>query len=154
MDEILAMSAKELTRLEVMQRLKEKRLLQKEAATLLGLSVRQVKRLWRKYRKQAAKGLVSAKRGKASNHRLDVGVVQQVLDLIKKKYADFGPTLAHEKLVEADRMQISRESVRKIMIEEGLWKPRRKTKEQVHPMRERRACFGELVQIDGSNQEW
>jgi len=154
MDEILSMSAKELTRLEVMQRLKEKRLLQKEAAKLLGLSVRQVKRLWRKYRKQAAKGLVSAKRGKASNHRLDAGVVQQALNLVKKKYSDFGPTLAHEKLVEADKIRISRESVRKIMIEEGLWKPRRKKKEQVHQMRERRACFGELVQIDGSDHAW
>ncbi len=154
MDEILAMSAKELTRLEVMQRLKEKRLLQKEAATLLGLSVRQVKRLWRKYRKQAAKGLVSAKRGQASNHRLDADVVQQALDLVKKKYSDFGPTLAHEKLVEAEKIRISRESVRKIMIEEGLWKPRRKKKEQVHQMRERRACFGELVQIDGSDHAW
>lgn len=154
MDEILAMSAKELARLEVMQGLKEKRLLQKEAATLLGLSVRQVKRVWRKYRKQAAKGLVSAKRGKASNHRLDAGVVQQALDLVKKKYSDFGPTLAHEKLVEAHQMQISRESVRKIMIEEGMWKPRRKKKEQVHQMRERRACFGELVQIDGSDHAW
>ncbi|MEO7841791.1 MAG: ISNCY family transposase [Anaerolineales bacterium] len=148
------MSEKELTRLEVMQRLKEKRLLQKEAAVLLGLSVRQVKRVWRKYRKQAAKGLVSAKRGKASNHRLDAGVVQQALDLVKKKYSDFGPTLAHEKLVEAERIEISRESVRKIMIEEGLWKPRRKKKEQVHQMRERRACFGELIQIDGSDHAW
>jgi len=154
MDEILPMSAKELTRLEVMQRLKEKRLLQKEAATLLGLSVRQVKRVWRKYRKQAAKGLVSAKRGQASNHRLDAGVVQQALDLVKKKYSDFGPTLAHEKLVEADKIRISRESVRKIMIEEGMWKPRRKKKGQVHQMRERRACFGELVQIDGSDHAW
>ncbi|MEO7840667.1 MAG: helix-turn-helix domain-containing protein, partial [Anaerolineales bacterium] len=98
MDEILTMSAKELTRLEVMQRLKEKRLLQKEAARLLGLSVRQVKRVWQKYRKQAANGLVSAKRGQASNHRLDAGVVRQALDLVKEKYSDFGPTLAHEKL--------------------------------------------------------
>lgn len=154
MDEILAMSAKELTRLEVMQRLKEKRLVQKEAARLLGLSVRQVKRLWQKYRKQAAKGLMSAKRGQASNHRLDACVVQQALDLVKKKYSDFGPTLAHEKLMEADQIRISRESVRKIMIEEGIWKPRRKKKEQVHQMRERRACFGELVQIDGSEHAW
>lgn len=154
MDEILAMSAKELTRLEVMQRLKEKRLLQKEAARLLGLSVRQVKRVWRKYRKQAAKGLVSAKRGKASNHRLDAGVVQQALDLIKKQYSDFGPTLAHEKLAEVHEIRISRESVRKLMIEEGVWKARRVKKKEVHQMRERRACFGELVQIDGSDHAW
>lgn len=154
MDELLPMSTKELTRVEVMQRLKDKRLQQKEAAILLGLSVRQVKRLWRKYRKAGAKGLLSARRGKASNHRLDAKVSQQTLDLIKKKYEDFGPTLAHEKLVEVHQLQISRESVRKLMIEEGLWQPRRAKKPAVHQMRERRACFGELVQIDGSDHAW
>ena len=133
-----------------MQRLKDKRLGQKEAAEQLGLSVRQVKRLWQKYKKQAAKGLISQRRGKASNHRLEAEVVQQALDLLKKKYADFGPTLAHEKLQECDQVQISRESVRKLMMAEGLWKPRRRKKEVVHQMRERRACFGELIQIDGS----
>ena len=154
MDELLPMNPKELTRLEVMQRLKDKRLQQKEAAMLLRLSVRQIKRLWQKYRKQSGKGLVSGKRGKASNHRLDAGVVQQALDLVKKKYSDFGPTLAHEKLLEVDQIRLSRESVRKLMIEEGLWKPRRKKKAEVHQMRERRACFGELVQIDGSDHAW
>jgi len=154
MDELLQMSTKELTRLEGMQRLKDKRLRQKEAANLLGLSVRQIKRLWQKYRKQAAKGLISARRGKASNNRLDTGVVQQALDLIKKKYSDFGPTLAHEKLLEVDHIRLSRESVRKLMIEEDLWKPRRAKKPAVHQMRERRACFGELIQIDGSDHAW
>ena len=72
MDELLTMSKKELTRLEVMQRLEDKRLIQKEAAQILGLSTRQVKRLWRAYRKDGAKGLVSKRRGKASNNRLDV----------------------------------------------------------------------------------
>jgi len=128
MEEIIPMSTKEITRLEVMQRLKDKRLRQKEAALLLGLSVRQVKRLWKKYRKQAAKGLLSAKRGKASNSRLDGGVVQEVVDLLKKKYSDFGPTLAHEKIVEVHRIEISRESVRKIMIAEEMWKARRAKK--------------------------
>jgi hypothetical protein len=154
MDKLLQMSSKEITRLEVMQRLKDKRLHQKAAAILLGLSVRQIKRLWQKYRKQSAKGLVSAKRGKASNNRLDAGVVQQALDLIKKKYSDFGPTLAHEKLVEGEHIRISRESVRKLMIEEGMWKPRRAKQPAAHQLRERRACFGELVQIDGSDHAW
>ena len=151
---LLPMSTKELTRLEVMQRLKDKRLIQKEAALILGVSIRQVKRLWQKYRKQNAKGLISKRRGQASNNRMDAGVTQKVLDLIKKKYADFGPTLAHEKLTEIHKVHISRESVRKLMIEEGLWKPRRAKKSVVHQMRERRACFGELVQIDGSDHAW
>lgn len=154
MDELLTMSKKELTRLEVMQRLKEKRLTQKEAARLLGLSERQIKRLWRAYRKAGAKGLVSGRRGKASNNRMDAGVVQQALDLIEKNYRDFGPTLAHEKLTEEHHLRISRESVRRIMIEGGIWKPKRAKRPSAHQMRERRACFGELVQIDGSEHAW
>jgi transposase len=154
MEETIPMSSKEISRLEVMQRLKDKRLGQKEAAQLLGLSVRQVKRLWKSYRKEAAKGLVSKKRGRVSNNHLDAGVVQEVLDLVKSKYSDFGPTLAHEKIVEVHKIRISRESVRKILVAEGLWKVRRKKKEAVHQMRERRACYGELVQIDGSDHAW
>ena len=154
MDKLLTMSTKELSRLEVMQRLKAKRLIQKEAAILLGLSIRQIKRLWQKYQKQDAQGLISKRRGQASNNRIAAGVSQKVLDLIKKKYADFGPTLAHEKLTEVHKLSLSRESVRKLMIEEGLWKPRRAQKGAVHQMRERRACFGELVQIDGSDHAW
>ena len=154
MDKLLQMSAKEITRLEAIQRIKDKRLTQKEAGRMLGISVRQVKRLYQAYRKQGAKGLVSQRRGKASNNRLDAGIVQQALDLIKEKYTDFGPTLAHEKLVEVHQIQMSRESVRRIMIEEGIWKPKRAKKPPVHQMRERRACFGELVQIDGSDHDW
>src|SRR4030042_382789 len=119
------MSNREITRLEVMQRLKEKRLKQKEAAGMLGLSVRQVKRLYRSYRKKGAQGLVSKRRGKPSNHRLDAGVAQQALDLIKEKYEDFGPTLAHEKLTEVHKIKLSREGVRRILIEEGVWKSKR-----------------------------
>ena len=139
----LTMSKKELTRLEVMQRLKAKRLKQGEASEMLGISVRQVKRLYRRYQQSGAKGLVSQKRGKASNHRLDEEVVQAARDLIYERYGDFGPTLAHEKLTEVHKLQLSRESVRRIMIAEGIWKPKRAKKPSVHQMRERRACWGE-----------
>jgi transposase len=74
MDKTLTMSTKELSRLEVMQRLKDKRLVQKEAAKLLGLSIRQIKRLWQKYQKEGAKGLISKRRGTASNNRIDAGI--------------------------------------------------------------------------------
>lgn len=148
------MSKKERTRLEVMQRLKAKQLSQAEASGMLGISVRQVKRLYAAYRKAGAVGLVSQKRGKASNHRLDEAVKQQAVDLIYARYRDFGPTLAHEKLVEVHRLKISDESVRQLMIAEGLWKPKRAKRVAVHQMRERRACYGELVQIDGSDHDW
>ena len=154
MDKLLEMSAKELNRLEVMQKLSEKRLSQKEAGTILNLSVRQIKRLLRGYREKGAAGLVAKHRGRRSNNRLAEDVKRKALDLLKTKYKGFGPTLAHEKLVEKEKLQLSDESVRKLMIEEGLWKPRKARKVVVHQLRQRRACFGELIQIDGSPHDW
>jgi len=154
MDQLLNMSAKELSRLEVMQRLSEKRMSQREAGAMLNLSTRQIKRLLKVYRQKGAVGLVSKHRGRKGNNRLSERVKKQALDLLKTKYRGFGPTLAHEKLVEKDKFQLSDESVRKLMIEEGLWKARKTKKVVTHQLRERRACFGELVQIDGSPHDW
>src|SRR4030065_1925120 len=154
MDKLLTMSNQEITRLVAMQRIKDKRLTEEEADMMLNLRVREIKRLFRAYKARGAKGLISARRGKPSNHRMDAQVEQQVLDLLKEKYEGFGPTLAHEKLTEVHGLGISRESVRKLMIVEGVWKPKRAKKPLVHQMRERRACFGELVQIDGSEHAW
>jgi transposase len=154
MDELLEMSAKELNRLEVMQRLAEKRMSQKEAGTLLQLSTRQIKRLLSAYRHKGAAGLVSKHRGRKGNNRLSDEVKRKALNLLKTKYKGFGPTLAHEKLVEKEKLKLSDESVRKLMIEEGLWKPRKAKKAVIHQLRERRACFGELIQIDGSPHDW
>ena len=154
MDELHSMSDKEITRLQVMTQLGEKRITQKIAGAQLGISTRQVKRIWRKYQEQGADGLINKSRGKPSHNRLAAEVKQRVLDLILERYRDFGPTLACEKLREVHGLQISDESVRKIMLAEGLWKHRRKRKPRVFQMRERRACFGELVQIDGSDHDW
>jgi transposase len=148
------MSAKELSRLEVMQRVSKKQMSQKEAGRILDLSTRQIKRLLRAYRAQGAAGLVSKHRGRKANNRLSEEVKKQALNLLKTKYKGFGPTLAHEKLVERDKVKLSDESVRKLMIAEGLWKPRKAKKVVIHQLRERRACFGELIQIDGSPHDW
>jgi hypothetical protein len=85
---------------------------------------------------------------------LDEKVKRKVLNLLQGKYKGFGPTLACEKLVEVEKLSISDETLRQIMIAEGLWKARKTAKPGVHQMRERRACFGELIQIDGSPQAW
>jgi len=154
MDKLLTMSNAEITRLEVMQRLKDKHLIQKEAARMLGISIRQVKRLYRAYKVQGAAGLVSQRRGKPSNNHLEPTTVEQALDLIYKHYRDFGPTLAHEKLTEVHGLKLSDESVRRLMIAEEIWKPKKAKQSPTHQMRERRACFGELVQIDGSEHAW
>jgi transposase len=154
MDRLLEMSTKELSRLEVIQRVSRKQMNQKEAGRMLALSSRQIKRLLRAYRQQGAAGLVSKHRGRPGNNRLAEEVKRKALNLLKTKYQGFGPTLAHEKLVEKEKLQLSDESVRKLMIEEGLWKPRTVKKTAIHQLRERRACFGELVQIDGSLHDW
>ena len=148
------MSAKELGRLEVIQRVNEKRLKQKEASRMLGLSIRQMKRLLRAYREKGAAGLVSKRRGKPSSHQLAEETKREVLDLLKGKYKGFGPTLACEKVVEVEGLKISDESVRQLMMAEGLWKAKRARKLEVHQMRERRACFGELEQMDGTDHDW
>ncbi|MBI3167117.1 MAG: helix-turn-helix domain containing protein [Chloroflexi bacterium] len=145
------MSTKELSRL---QRLSRKEMSQKEAGRILNLSVRQVKWLLKAYRQKGASGLISKHRGRKGNNRLKADVKKKALDLLKSKYKGFGPTLAHEKLVEREKLKLSDESVRQLMIEENLWKPRKQKKMVAHQLRERRACFGELVQIDGSPHDW
>ena len=121
---------------------------------MLGLSVRQIKRLLRTYRQKGAAGLVSKHGGRKANNRLSEEVTKQALNLLKTKYQGFGPRLAHEKLVEKEKLKLSDESVRKLMIEEGIWKAYKAKKTAVHQLRERRACFGELIQIDGSPHDW
>ena len=118
--------------------------------------MRQVKRLLRAYRQQGAAGLVSKQRGKPSNYQLAEDVKRKgCWDLLMGKYQGFGPTLACEKLVEVEGLKIkSDESVRQLMMVEGLWKPKRARKLEVHQMRERRACFGELEQMDGTDHDW
>ncbi len=154
MDKLLEMSTKELSRLEVMQKLSRKQMSQREAGRILGLSTRQIKRLLKAYRQQGAGGLVSKHRGRQGNNRLAEEVKKRALNLLRTKYKGFGPTLAHEKLVEKENLKLSDESVRKLMIAEDLWKPRKAKKVVVHQLRERRACFGELIQIDGSPHDW
>jgi transposase len=148
------MSEKEIKKTEIMSQLAEKQITQRMAAAQLGISVRQVKRLWRDYKQQGVEGLINKSRGKPSHNQLDPELKGRVVGLILERYRDFGPTLATEKLAELHGIKISDESVRKIMITEGVWKHRRKRKLRVFQMRERRACFGELVQIDGSDYDW
>src|SRR3954452_10073587 len=100
------MSPRELSRAEVMQQLKAKRITQRQAAEQLGLTVRQVKRLWRAYRMGGAKALVSKQSGRPSSHQLDPKIKEKALGWIRERYADFGPTLALEKLTEVQRLNL------------------------------------------------
>ncbi|MCG5051464.1 MAG: ISNCY family transposase [Myxococcales bacterium] len=148
------MSALEMDRMQVVQRVLEKRLTQAEAAMVLGLSQRQVRRLCQSMRCQGPRALVSRKRGRPSNRQLPEVVQEYAVGLISERYRDFGPTLAHEKLTELHGVRVSRETLRKWMIGAEIWTPRAQRGPRIHQPRRRRDCLGELVQIDGSDHEW
>ena len=150
----ITMSMSEVDRLKTVQRVVDRMLRVGQAADGLGISCRQVERLVKRYEAGGAAGLVSAKRGRPSNNQLSDGIASRALALIRQRYADFGPTLACEKLRELHGVSLSKETIRRLMIEAGLWKPRRQRAAQIHQPRNRRACVGELIQIDGSDHAW
>jgi len=152
--EAITMSMRELNRLKTLQALADRMLTVSQAARHLGLSVRQLQRLKVQHEDEGALGLVSRKRGRPSNHQLAAGVAERVVQLIRERYVDFGPTLAQEKLAECHGLFLARETLRHLMIEAGIWKPRRERAAQIHQPRNRRACYGELIQIDGSDHAW
>ena len=148
------MSDKELSRFEVLQQVRERRMTQQHAGQLLGLTRRQIYRLLRSVKEHGATGLVSKRRGRRSNYRLAAGLAAKALALIRQHYADFGPTLADEKLRERHQLKLSVETVRKLMMGAGLWTPRALRDKAVHQPRMRRLSVGELIQIDGCEHAW
>ena len=152
--ELLQMSGKEIDRLAIIQRLEARAINQLEAAKELTLDPRQVRRLQKKYRTQGASGLISKRRGRASNNQLSVECKTQAICLLKQHYSDFNPAFAHEKLTEAHGLKLSVESVRQLMLSEALWKGKKRKAIVIHQTRERRCALGEMVQIDGSHHDW
>jgi hypothetical protein len=151
---LLTMNTQEIERVTVIRQVVEKRIKQSKAMKLLKLSKRQVIRLVKKYRKEGPVGLISKRRGQPSNHRHDSRVKLEVKKLVHEHYYDFGPTLASEKLNERHQIVVNKETLRQWMMEWELWKTRRHKKVKIHQSRVRRACFGELIQIDGSHHDW
>jgi transposase len=154
----IGMSEKELRRVEVLARVKSKELKVADAASLVGVSYRQAKRLWKRYREEGAKGLKHGSAGGASARAKPVKFRRRVLQLVREKYGEgegerFGPTLAAEHLASEDGLRMDAETLRRWMLEEGLWSRRRKRK-AYRQRRERRRHFGELVQMDGSFHDW
>lgn len=148
------MSDKEVNRMPIMEKLLKKEIKQKQAAQILGLSLRQIKRLKKKYKKHGAEGLIHKNRGRASNHKIPSKEINRIIKIVEKRYWDFGPTLAWEKLIQDHHLSFSVETLRKAMIGDGIWKPKRQRRPRIHQMRERRDQRGELVQIDGSPHAW
>ncbi len=151
---VLSMSEGELRRLEVLRDVDRGDLLVRAAAQLLGRSERQVWRLLQAFRRDGAAGLISKKRGRPSNRRTAAAVRTAALWIVRQNYADFGPTLAAEKLAAEHGFAFSSETLRKWMIEDGLWLDHKQRQKRVHQPRPRRECVGELVQVDGSEHWW
>lgn len=149
---LLEMSAKERERLKIFLRVKRGELQQKEAAALCGLEYRYLRRLYQRYCRQGDRGLVHQGRGRPSNRAYAAEFKAAVLTRFQERYPDFGPTLAAEKLA-GDGLVINHETLRGWLMKAGLWQRRRKRKCH-RSWRERRAHFGELVQLDGSHHQW
>ncbi len=152
--EIYPMSEQEITRTEIIEKILAKRLSLKAGAELLNLSTRQLIRLKQKYVTFGATALISKRRGKPSNRQYSESYKQKILAIIQENYHDFGPTFAGEKLLECHKLTISKETLRKWMMEIGLWSGKSRKIVNVHQQRARRVCRGELVQIDGSPHAW
>lgn len=151
---MITMSQRDIERLAVLERVREGVLTQVQAGLELGMSSRQVRRLLKRYEEHGAQGLVHRLRGQCSNRRLDRALREQAQELIKAHYADFGPTLACEKLAERHGITLSIETVRRLKTQAGTWRPKQRRVKPIHPLRERRPCRGELIQIDGSPHDW
>ena len=151
---VLSVSDGELRRLEVLRDVDRGGLPVRAAAQLLGRSERQVWRLLKAFRSDGVAGLISKKRGRPSNRRTTASVRAAVLWVVRHNYADFGPTLAAEKLAAEHGFAFSGETLRKWMIADGLWLDRKQRQRRVHQPRPRRECVGELVQVNGSEHWW
>jgi transposase len=149
----VVMSERELNRVEVLSQVDDGRLTVENAANVLDLTRRQIFRLLERYRRDGAAAIRHKARGKPPNNRIHKAKRDYALAVIKESYADFGPTLAAEMLAEHHGFKVSRETIRKWMVEDGLWLSR-KQRRTFHQPRLRRECYGELIQIDGSDHHW
>ena len=147
------MSQKERKRLAVMSRVKEKGMTIREGSEVLGISYRQARRIYRRYLDGGDEGLIHRSRGRPSNRGKLPEMKEAVLSLYHERYWDFGPTLAAEKLLERDGYRVGHETLRRWLLDAGLWERHRKRPKH-RQRRERKAHFGELVQIDGSHHDW
>jgi len=146
------MSGKERKRMVILSEVKQGRMSLAEAGRVLGLSYRQSKRVWQRFKKSGEAGLVHRSRGRPGVRRKDPKVRRQALARYEKGYADFGPTLAAEHLQE-EGLEVDHETLRRWLIEKGLWQVGRK-RHKHRSWRERKECFGQMVQMDGSHHDW
>src|SRR5450759_1827089 len=151
----LLMTQSDRDRLVTLRKARKKLIKQREAAEELGVSVRQVKRLLYALKKRGDRAVIHGLRGVGSKRRIAEKIQRQAIQILSgEDYQGFGPTLASEYLASKHKIEASRETVRKWMIEAGLWKAGQCSVDAVHVWRPRRSRFGELVQWDTSEHDW
>ena len=151
--DIIMVRTKELKKLHIVRKFIEKQIKQTEAAKVLGISTRQVRRIAARLKAEGDISIAHRLRGKKSNNATPESAKQKVVALYKKNYWDFGPTLASEKLSLLDSIKVSKETLRSWLISEGLLTKRRKLRHH-RKWRERKPHFGQMVQMDGSEHDW
>lgn len=151
--DMITMSQEELRRVSIIHRALDKRLTQIEAADILYLSDRQIRRIIKRVKKEGDRGIIHRSRGKQSHNALPKHIRRKTITLYKSIYDDFGPTFASEKLFERNKIKISRETLRIWLKEEGIPYVTRKTRPH-REWRERKHYYGQMVQMDGSHHDW
>ena len=147
------MSQKERDRLTIMIGIKQQELTLVAAAEVMAISYRQTQRVWRRYQSEGDAGLVHRLRGRPSLRRLAPELRARVLARYAERYGDFGPTLAAEYLAQADGLQVDHETLRRWLLAAGQRTVRRR-RQRHRQWRERKACLGQMVQLDGSHHDW
>ena len=152
-EDTITMAQHELRRLHVIRKAIDKVITQKVASEVIGVSLRQAQRMVRRVKIEGDKGIIHKSRGRISNRSISKAKRRKILAIFKSTYHDFGPTLASEKLFERDKIKINDETLRLWLREEGI--PYKERKKRPHRQwRERKACFGQMVQMDGSHHAW
>lgn len=152
--DIITMSKKEIRRLPIIHKVMEKRLTQVKAAEMLDLSDRHIRRIIGKIKAGGDAAIVHGNRGKPSPFKYSEELEDQIMGIVEKKYYDFGPTFAAEKLLECEKIKVSKEKLRRLMIDYDTQYPKRRKKDRIHQWRERKHCRGEMIQMDGSDHDW
>jgi transposase len=153
MNGVLTLSKKEIDRLMILAQIEENKISVLEASDILELSQRQIYRILRRIKTEGSKGIIHKLRGRKSNRGYPEELKEKIIRIYRKQYSDYGPTLYSEMLTEYHNISLNRETVRSWLREKSITTSQRK-KRPHRRKRERRSCYGELLQFDGSYHDW
>lgn len=152
--EKLLLTQRDRDRLKVLHEVRKGHLSQRNASQQLKLTDRWIRKLLKRMRQRGDRAVVHGSRGRPSSRRIEPKVEQRAVELVRREYTDFGPTLAGEYLAQHHGIRVSRETLRQWMLRAGMWKRSKQRLREIHRWRQRRSCFGELVQWDTSEHDW